>query len=127
MDWTKRKWTNGKIELFPQLLVEDGLTLQKSIATLVYDHEIPSDLFINFDKTHLSYVSPGKYAFNLKGTINFPIKGADDKRQIMATFDVSATGTFLPMQLIYTAKTKHVCQIMNFHVVSASRAPKFQH
>ena len=36
----------------------------------------------------------------------------------MATFDVSATETFLPMQLIYTAKTKHVFKIMNFHVVS---------
>ena len=32
-----------------------------------------------------------------RGTKNVPIKGADEKRQITATFDVSATGKFLFM------------------------------
>ena len=34
-----------------------------------------------------------------------PINGIDDKRQITATFRVSMTGTFLPIQLIYEGKT----------------------
>ena len=34
-----------------------------------------------------------------------PIKGIDDKRQITATFTVSMTGKFLPIQLIYEGKT----------------------
>ena len=54
----------------------------------------------------LSYVSPGKYTFSFKGAKNVPIKGVDDKRQITATFAVSLTGKFLPIQLIYKGKTK---------------------
>ena len=34
-----------------------------------------------------------------------PIKGIDDKRQIIATFTVSMTGKFLPIQLVYEQKT----------------------
>ena len=34
-------------------------------------------------------------------------KGVDDKSQITATFAVSLTGKFLPVQLIYKGKTKH--------------------
>ena len=37
---------------------------------------------------------------------NIPIKGVDDKSQITATFAISATGVFLPVQLIYPGKTK---------------------
>ena len=47
-----------------------------------------------------------KYTFSFKGTKNVPIKGIDDKRQITATFAVSLTGKFLPIQLIYKGKTK---------------------
>ena len=35
-----------------------------------------------------------------------PIWGVVNKRQITATFSTSATGEFLPMQLIYSGKTK---------------------
>ena len=34
------------------------------------------------------------------------MKGADDKRQITATFAFSLTGNFLLIQLIYKEKTK---------------------
>ena len=34
------------------------------------------------------------------------IKGVDDKRQITATFSISMTGSFLPIQLIYEGKTR---------------------
>ena len=53
---------------------------QKSIATVVYYHDIPSDLIINLDETPLFYVSPGKYTFNLKETKNELILVADNKR-----------------------------------------------
>ena len=49
---------------------------------------------------------PGKYTFNPKGAKTVPIKGIDDKRQITATFVISMTGEFLPIQLIYEGKTK---------------------
>ena len=43
---------------------------------------------------------------------NVPINGVDDKRRITATFAVSSTGTFLPIQLIYSGKHHVVCQSM---------------
>ena len=70
------------------------------------DHDIPMELVLNLDQTPLSYVSPEKYAFDLKGSKTVPIKGVDDKRKITATFTVTASGSFLPIQLIYSGKTK---------------------
>ena len=86
MEWVKREGTTCKVE--------------------------PSEKFLQ-DETPLSYVSPGKYTFCLEGTTTVPIKGVDDKRQITATFTVSASGVFLPIQLIYQGKLKDVCQNLN--------------
>ena len=91
-----------RLNLSHQLLAEERFTFQKSIATVAYDH------------TLLSYVSTGKYTFNLKGAKSVPRKGADGKRQITATFAVSATGNFLPMQLIHTGKTKRCLPNLEF-------------
>ena len=55
-----------------------------------------------------------KYTFNIKGAKNVPVKGIDDKRQITATFAVSAVGDFLPMQLIYVGKTKRCLPKFDF-------------
>ena len=61
---------------------------------------------LNLDQTPLSYVSLGKHIFDLKGSKTVPIKGAHDKRQITATFTATASGSFLPIKLIYSGKTK---------------------
>ena len=122
MGWVIRKWTTGKIEPSPQFLAEERFTFQKPIATVVYDHNIPRGLSINLDQT--PNVSPGNYTFNLKEAKNIPVKGANDKRQIAATFFVSATGNSLPIQVIYAGKPKNICQIFNFHVVFTSQIPK---
>ena len=42
----------------------------------------------------------------MKGSKTVPIKGIDDKRQITATFTVTASGPFLPIHLIYGGKTE---------------------
>ena len=63
-------------------------------------------MILNLDQTPLSYVSPEKYTFNPKGAKTVPTKGVDDKRQITATFSISMTGSFLPIQLIYEGKTR---------------------
>ena len=73
---------------------------------MVSEHDIPPSLIINIDQTPLSYVNTRKYTFSFKGAKNIPIKDVDDKRQITATFAVSCTGEFLPIQLIYAGKTE---------------------
>lgn len=106
MKWSKRKGTTGKIEPSEQFLLEEKLTFQRLISSIVEEHDIPKDLVLNLDQTPLSYISPGKYTFNPKGAKTVPIKGIDDKRQITGTFTVSMTGKFLPIQLIYEGKTR---------------------
>ena len=106
MEWVKRKGTTGKVEPSEKFLDEEKFTFQREISKVVTDHDIPLDLVLNLDQTPLSYVSPGKYTFCMKGSTTVPIKGVDDKRQITATFTVSASGVFLPIQLIYQGKTK---------------------
>jgi len=106
MEWVKRKGTTGKVEPSDKFLEEEKFSYQREISKVVTDNDIPLDLVLNLDQTPLSYVSPGKYTFCLKGSKTVPIKGVDDKRQITATFTVSASGAFLPIQLIYQGKTK---------------------
>ena len=98
MNWTKRKSSTGKIELSKQFLLEEKLTFQKKISGVIFEYDIPKELIINLDQTPLSYVSPGKYTFT--------IKGIDDKRQITTTFAISMSGEFLPIQVIFEGKTK---------------------
>ena len=100
MEWVKRKGTTGKVEPSEKFLQEEKFSYQRGSSRVVLKHDIPLDLVFNLDQTPLSYVSPGKYTFCLKGSTTVPIKGVDDKRQITATFTVSATGAFPPIQLI---------------------------
>ena len=114
LNWSKRKGTTGKVDPSPQFLAEEKFTFQKAISTAIMHHDIPESLIVNIDQTPLSYVSPGKYTFSLKGSKTVPINGVDDKRQITATFGVSSDGNFLPMQLIYSGKTKRCLPKYNF-------------
>ena len=100
MEWSNRKSRTSKIEPSKQFLLEEKLTFQRRIALIIEEHDIPKKLILILDQTSLSYVSPGKYTFNLKGAKTVLNKGIDDKRKITATFAVNMTGKFLPIQLI---------------------------
>ena len=105
MGWSKRKGIAGKIGPSKQFLLEEKLTFQRCIASIIEEHDIPKEVILNLDQTPLSYVSTRKYSFNPKDAKAVPIKGIDDKRQITtATFTFSITGKFLPIQLIYEGK-----------------------
>ena len=98
IDWVKRKGTTGKVEPCPKFLQEEKFTFQRAISKFVSDHDTPLELVLNLDQTPISYVSPWKYKFDLKGSKTVPMKGVDDKRQITATFTVTASGSFLSIQ-----------------------------
>ena len=106
MNCVKRKCTTGKVEPSAQFLREEKLTFQRGISDIVEKYEITPEMVLNLDQTPLAYVSPGKFTFAKLGSNTVPIKGVDDKRQIRATFVVSAVGEFLPMQLIHQGTTK---------------------
>ena len=106
MNWAKRKSTTGEIEPSKQFFLDEKLAFQKRISGVIFEHDIPKELIINLDQTPLSYVSPGKCTFDVKGAKTVPIKVIDDKRQITAIFAISMSGEFLPIQAIYEGKTK---------------------
>ena len=86
MNWVKRKGTTGKIEPFQQFFLEKKLPFQKKISGAIFYHDTPKELIVSLDQTPLSYVSPGKYNFDVKIV---PNKGINNKRQITATFPIS--------------------------------------
>ena len=90
MNLVKRKGTTGKLEPTQHFLLEEKLTFQKKISGAIFYHDIPKELIVNLDQTPLSYVSPGKYNFEVKGVEI--VKGIDNKRQITATFAISMSG-----------------------------------
>ena len=105
MNLVKRKGATGQIEPSQQFLLEEKLTFQKKIYGAIFYHDIPKELIVILDQTPLSYVSPGKYTFEVKGVETVSIKGIDVKRQITATFAISMSCEFFPIQVIYKGKT----------------------
>ena len=101
MDWVKRKRTTGKVESCSKFLEEEKFTFQRAISKFVSDHDIPLELVLNLDQTPLSYVSPGKYTFDSKGSKTVPINDVNNKQQITVTFTVTVSDSFLPIQFIY--------------------------
>ena len=83
MEWSKKKDTTGKIERSKQFLLEEKLTFQRRIASIIEEHDIPKELILNLDQTSLSHVFPGKYTFNPKGAKTVLNKGIDDKRKAL--------------------------------------------
>lgn len=75
----------------------------KACVTLA---NIPRDLILNWDQTALKIVPVNSWTMEKKGSKKVELIAIDDKRQITGVFACSLTGTFLPLQLIYSGKTK---------------------
>ena len=69
-------------------------------------YNIPPELVLNSDQTPSSYISVGKSTMAKHGSKSVPIKGLMDKRAITLNFVVTLSNNFLPMQIIYSGKTK---------------------
>ena len=61
---------------------------------------------MNFDQTPLSYIIVGNTTLKLEGATSVQVKGKGKSKQITGTLTISASGRFLPMQLIYGGKTE---------------------
>lgn len=106
MGYTKRLGTTGRPPVPKGVYDECRLDYLSDINSKVKDHSIPPELVINVDQTPSSYVSVGKQTMSAKGSKSVPIQGLTDKRNITLTFSITLAGTFLPMQIIYSGKTK---------------------
>jgi len=59
---------------------------------------------INFDQTALNYVPISHWTMEEEGAKRVEVVAKDDKRQTTAVFASSASGDFLPPQLIYEGR-----------------------
>ena len=75
------------------------------VATTVEMEEIPGELVLNFDQTGMKLVPSSTWTMERRGERRVEMVGVNDKQMITAVFCGSATGEFLPIQLIYTGKT----------------------
>ena len=75
MKWVKRKGTTWETEPSQQFLLVEKLTFQKKISGAIFYHNIPKELIVNLDQIPLSYVTPGKSSFDVKGVNTVLFKG----------------------------------------------------
>ena len=67
---------------------------------------MPSSLIMNFDQIPLKYAPVANQTLARKGIKHVVAKGQSFKKAITATFGITFSMNFLPMQLIYGGKTE---------------------
>ena len=93
--------------------METRLIFQHQMASLVEEHNILPSLIMDFDQTPLKYVPVSNSTLAKKGLKHVPIAGGSFKESIMATFGITYSKKFLPMQLIYKGKTRRIFPQVN--------------
>ena len=106
MGLTKRAGTTSRPPVPQGLFDECRLEYLGDIDKKIKQYKIPPELVLNSDQTPSSYVSVGKSTMAVRGDKSIPIKGITDKRAITLNFIVTLSNQFLPMQVIYSGKTK---------------------
>jgi prophage DNA circulation protein len=77
------------------------------VAYLVKAYNIHRSLVVSADQTGIHLVpTGGSRTYEKKGVRDVAVTGKDDKRQITAVVSSAADGGVLPLQLIFTGKTR---------------------
>ena len=106
MGYVRRLATTGKVEISEKLKAEIETVYLYGIVQKINEHKIPLSMIINLDQTPSKFVPGCNKTLAKKGCKSVPIAGSPDKRMFTATFSITLTGEFLPIQLIYGGKTK---------------------
>ena len=106
MGFKRRLATTGKVSIPEELQKEIEESYLYSIVKKIEDNKIPASLIINLDQTPSKFVPGCNKTLAKKGSKTVSIAGSTDKRMITATFAITLSGNFLPIQLIYGGKTK---------------------
>ena len=105
MGFVRRRGSAAKLEIPDGTFKEAQLLFTHDIVSKVDKYNIPDSLIINIDQTTTKYVPVSRSTLAKKNSKAAAIKGSSDKRSITATFSITFSGNFLPMQLIYGGKT----------------------
>ena len=106
MGFKRRLATTGKVSISPELHQEIQEAYLYSLVKKIEENDIPASLVLNLDQTPSKFVPGFNKALAKKGSKTVSIAGSADKRMITATFVITLSGDFLPIELIYGGKTK---------------------
>ena len=105
MGYVRRMKTLSKIKIPDGARRETEFLFHHEIVTIIEKHNIPVSVIINIDQTPLKYVPTSNFILAEHGATSVPMEGGSDKRCIIGTLSIPFSNKFLPMQLIYDAKT----------------------
>ena len=105
MGFVKRACTTGRPEIPAGTGKEAELMFHHQIVTLVEKYNILPLLIINIDQTPCKYAPVSSHTMAEKCSKHIAITGSTYKQAITATFSITYSNDFLPMQLIYSGKT----------------------
>ena len=117
MGFVRRRGTTAKLEIPDGAFKEAQLLFTHDIVSKVDKYNIPDSLIINIDQTPTKYVPVSRSTLAKKNSKAVAIKGSSDKSSITATFSITFSGKFLPMQLIYERKTTKFLPRFNFPMI----------
>ena len=106
MGFKRRMKTTGKVEIPEGARKEAEFLYLYKITSLIEKFKIPESLVLNLDQTPLKFVPAMNHTMAKRNSKSVSINGSSDKRSITATFVITLSGHFLPIQLIYGGKTK---------------------
>ena len=104
MGFVKRAATTGRPEIPEGARKEAGLLFHRQIVELVDEHNIPPSLILNFDQTPLKYAPVASQTLAQRWAKHVSISGLSYRQALTATFGITHSNVFLPMQLIYGGK-----------------------
>ena len=105
MKFVKRKATTAKSKLGVEDFAVRKRDFLADLVTTVEMEDIPLELVLNWDQTGIKLVPVSSHTMDAKGSLRVEVAGVTDKRLITALFCGSASGDFLPVQIIYQGKT----------------------
>lgn len=118
MNWTWRSRTTAAAKL-PLDWQSKGIDMAKRIAVHMELDQVHPSLVINFDQTAVQLVPIKHNTYEVKGTKDIAMIGADDKRQITVVVASSLDGDLLPLQLVFQGKTSKSLPAMTPAVTEA--------
>ena len=105
MGFVKRKATTKmNLHSASSILLKGKKKFLLEISAMVSEHKIPDDLIINWDQTGLNLVPSGSWTLKKEGSQRVELVSQNDKRMITATFAITLSGQFLPIQILYSGK-----------------------
>ena len=116
MGYVRRLATTGKVEISEKLKAELETAYLYGIVQKIKEHKIPSSMIISLDQTPSKFVPGCNKTLAKKGCKSVPIAGSADKGMVFATFSITLTGEFLPIQLIYGGKTNKSIPAVCFYL-----------